>query len=413
MKKYKEEWWEGAKRHRIMHDLLPNLALEKLSLLGAGLMWKRMYAASTGIRPTQKKEGDVSDTTPWKALPLTPVWDKMSVPTYHKEFSRQHGESVLTDVNGLTSLDMTSVDESLNFGLKIRPMDHPYLLSPPRVPVTGATRTSKDTVKVMAFHGIVYSHQGLSDPAVMPEYVHQVREAHCGILRYATLEPELPKWSVVRRGLSSQHWDLGGPTQAYSKPTGREKSMVYNDQASKWEKAPVPEKLPEPEKGKSAEKEKNVDKAAQLKRRSETETDEPKAKKGSIANATGKVKTIELKPASEVSKASREKSVEGAGKADEPATGKSEKRPHTPRSGIVLRKAEEVQQQDAGEKTPHGDSSDDADDVVLAENLQKASSVAWTSRKGMEGSDGPRSDEVLYGDAYSEHFVKGHHFWGR
>ena len=103
-------------------------------------------------------------------------------------------------------------------------------------------------------------------------------------------------------------------------------------------------------------------------------------------------------------------------RADEPATEKSEKRPHTPRSGIVLKKAEEVQQQDAGEKTPHGDSSDDADDVVLAENLQKASSVTWTSRKGVEGSDGPRSDEVLYGDEdtrTSGYLVKGHHFWGR
>ena len=85
-----------------------------------------------------------------------------------KEFGRQHGESVLTDVNGMMSLDMDNVDESFNYGTKIRPMDHPYLLSPPRVPVTGATRTSKDTVKVMAFHGIVYSHQGLSDPAIMP-----------------------------------------------------------------------------------------------------------------------------------------------------------------------------------------------------------------------------------------------------
>ena len=131
--------------------------------------------------------------------------------------------------------------------------------------------------------------------------------------------------------------------------------MVYNDQTSKWEKAPEPEKPPEPKKGETTD-------------------------------------------ASEVSKASREKAVEDAGKAGESATEKSEKRPHTPRSGIVLKTAVEVQQQDAGEKAPHGDSSDDADDVVLAENLQKASSVAWTSRKGVEGSDGPRSDEVVYGD---------------
>ena len=170
MRKYREEWWEGRKRLRIMHDLLPKLALEKHSLLGAGLMWRRMYGGSTGIRPPQKKEGDVPDTTPWKALPLVPVWDKMAVPTYHREFHKQHGESVLTDVNAMTSLDMTTVDHSVDYGMKIRPMDHQYLLSPPRVPVAGATRTSKDTVKVTAFHGIVYSHQGLSAPAIMPEY---------------------------------------------------------------------------------------------------------------------------------------------------------------------------------------------------------------------------------------------------
>ena len=77
---------------------------------------------------------------------------------------------------------------------------------------------------------------------------------------------------------------------------------------------------------------------------------------------------------------------------------KSEKKPHTPRSGIVLKSAEETQQHDAGEKAPHGNSSDEVNDVELAENLQKASSFAWTSRKGVEGSDGPRSDEVVCGD---------------
>ena len=66
----------------------------------------------------------------------------------------------------------------------------------------------------MAFHGIVDTHKGLSDPAIMPEYVNQVRKAHEGILSFATLDPELPKWSVIRKELASQHWDLGGPTQA-------------------------------------------------------------------------------------------------------------------------------------------------------------------------------------------------------
>ena len=266
------------------------------------------------------------------------------------------------------------------------------------MPVTGATRTSSDTVKVMAFHGITYSHQGLTDPAIMPEYVRQVREIHYAILRYATLHPELPRWAFLRKGLADQKWDLTGITQAYSRPTGREKSLVYNDQTLKWEKAPEPVDLPDPGKGESTEKEVKTDKAVQLKRRSETEGEEPKAKKGGIASGTEKVKPVELKPASEVSKASLEKTEKDAGRAGEPADDKSEKRPHTPRSGIVLKKAEEVQQHDAGEKAPHRESSDEADDAELAENLQKASSVAGTSRKGQEGSDGPKSVEGMCGD---------------
>ena len=76
--------------------------------------------------------------------------------------------------------------------------------------------------------------------------------------------------------------------------------------------------LPEPGKGESTEETKAV-KAVQLKRRSETEGDEPKAKKGGIASGTENVKPVELKPASEVSKASQEKAEKDAGRADDPA----------------------------------------------------------------------------------------------
>ena len=220
-------------------------------MLGAGLTWKRIYGGSTGIRPEQKKPGDVPETTPWKALPLIPVWDKEAVKTYHREFERHQGEPVLTNVNLMTNLEMEQYDENVCYGMKIPPMDHPYMMSPPKVPVTGATRTSSDTVKVMAFHGITYSHQGLTDPAIMPEYVRQVREIHYAILRYATLDPELPRWAFLRKGLETQKWDLAGITQAYSRPTGREKSLVYNDQTLKWERAPEPADLTDPGKAKS------------------------------------------------------------------------------------------------------------------------------------------------------------------
>ena len=250
------------------------------------------------------------------------------------------------------------------------------MMSPPALPVAGATSTAADTVKVLAFHGITYSHPGLMDPAIMPEYVRQVRENHIAILRYATLDPELPRWAFLRKGPSDKKWDLLGPlTQAYSRPTGREKSMVFNDQTQQWEKAPEPVGTPAPGKEESTEKQEKTEKVAKLKRRSETEGEEPQAKKGSITSGSEVVKPVELKPATSVSTAvpsKRDKNVQEA----RTTTVESEKRPHTPRSGIVLKKAEEVQQHDAGEKAPHGQSSDEADDVELADRLQKASSVA-------------------------------------
>ena len=68
---------------RMMHDLLPNIALEKHAILGAGLIWRRIYGGGTGVRPRQKQEGDIPNTTPFKALPLIPVWDKAAMQTYH------------------------------------------------------------------------------------------------------------------------------------------------------------------------------------------------------------------------------------------------------------------------------------------------------------------------------------------
>ena len=56
------------------------------------------------------------------------------------------------------------------------------------------------------------------------------------------------------------------------------------------------------------------------------------------------------------------------------------------------------------------------DDAELADHLQKASSVAGTSRKGLEGSDGPKSVDVVCGDEGSRTVgtsSKGHRFWSR
>ena len=399
VKKYRREWWDHKnKRMREMHELLPNLALEKHAIVGAGLTWKRMHGSSTGIRPEQKQPGDVPDKTPWKALPLIPVWDQHAVQTYHQEFDRHKGDSVLTHWNPLTTQEWEQYNEFYSYGMRIRGMDTPYMLSPPALPVEGTTDTEANTVKVLAFHGITYSHKGLTDPAIMPEYVRQVRENHIAILRYATLEPEIPRWAFLRKGLRDRKGDLlDSLTQAYSRPTGRERSMIFNDQTQQWEPEPIVD--PAPGKGEPTEKPEKTEKGAKLKRRSEVEGEEPQAKKGSIASGTEVVRPVELKPATSVSTAVPPKDQDSQGA--QTVTLKSEKRPHTPRSGIVLKTAEEVQQQDAGEKAPHGQSSDEADDTELADQLQKASSVAGTSRKGHEGSDGPRSVDVVCDDGGS------------
>ena len=96
--------------------------------------------------------------------------------------------------------------------------------------------------------------------------------------------------------------------QAYAKPTGKEKSMVYNEQSLVWEKAQVSEKAPVPEKGEPEEVKKS---SVQLKRGPEAGVDEPKAKKGSVSSTKDPPKGIELKPASEVVKETAEEEDQG------------------------------------------------------------------------------------------------------
>ena len=143
MKKYKEEWWSGkgakkgagkGRRERNMHEMFPNLALEKHAWLGAGLMWKRVIATSIGTRKSQRTEGEAPDYTPYKALPLIPVWDDLFM-THHSEFMKHQGVSVLTKLNSLTRVELDQIDPRMEHGMLIKAMDHPYLLSPPSVSV--------------------------------------------------------------------------------------------------------------------------------------------------------------------------------------------------------------------------------------------------------------------------------------
>ena len=74
---------------------------------------------------------------------------------------------------------------------------------------------------------VLYSHARLSDPAIMPEYVAHVTEIHARNLVCAELDPELPKWEEIRNRLKANKWDVGSDMQAYARPTGNERSMIF------------------------------------------------------------------------------------------------------------------------------------------------------------------------------------------
>ena len=67
-------------------------------------------------------------------------------------------------------------------------------------------------------------------------------------------------WQEIRKRLKNNDWDvgLGKPMQAYARPTGKERSMAYNEESQKWDE----------EKKKSS---------VHLKRGPGTAVDEPKA----------------------------------------------------------------------------------------------------------------------------------------
>ena len=65
-----------------------------------------------------------------------------------------------TWTNDLARYDTDTMKAEVEHGMVWPQMEMPYPPSPPKVSVAGATDTSQDTMKVMAYHGIVYSHSG-------------------------------------------------------------------------------------------------------------------------------------------------------------------------------------------------------------------------------------------------------------
>ena len=96
--------------------------------------------------------------------------------------------------------------------------------------------------------------------------------------------------------------------------------MVFNDQTQKWEPEPVEE--PTPGKGESTEKQEKTEKGAKLKRRSETEGEEPQAKKGSITSGSEVVKPVGVEASNKCVYSSAFQ--EGQGKAGDTSTNSRE-----------------------------------------------------------------------------------------
>ena len=246
--------------NRKFYEMIPNWALEKRAWLGAGLIWKRVHASACTNRQeeeeqerqkpkaakTQEEKKASGPLKPWKALPLILPWDNSYKDTYHTDFgpSKAHGD--LSWRCPLTSLADTHYnDQEVMYGI-VGP-DRPWMLSPPELPVAGATDRNPDEVKVMVYHGLTYSHSGLTDPSVRPGYVAVAKHKHEQSLRWTGLEPELPKWSEVSGWFENWDWDLGKDMQAYARPDGAERSMVYDAESKTWnarprELQPVPKK---------------------------------------------------------------------------------------------------------------------------------------------------------------------------
>ena len=240
----------------------------------------------------------------------------------------------------------------------------------------------------MVYHGITYSHSGLTDPAVMPGYVAITKWRHEQTLKWTDLNPQLPEWSQVAKWFADDNWDLGKDMQAFARPIGTERTMIYKADTRMWvprprEPQPAPKKKgkakaksktkptkPEKEKEPSAKRKKrrsvvkdeNHEVVNVKKEASESDAEEEEAQE----NAASESKAEEQRP--RVAVTSREKTTGVVLKraADPEVKEKAdallgEKAPHSP----VDPKSEEESapgvDEDPYAKAPHGESDDEED----------------------------------------------------
>ena len=437
-KKYKWQWEAQRGQGRWGHDrqffeMIPNWALEKHAWLGAGLIWKRVHASS----PVDRIQADVPDRTrkprvvptreekiasgplpPWKALPLVLPWDKSYRDTYHVDFDPSMAHHDLSWRCPLTSLayeDYTNPDVMHG---EVSP-DRPWMLSPPEIPLAGATRRDPEEIRVMVYHGITYSHSGLTDPAVMPGYVAITKWRHEQTMKWTDLNPQLPEWSQVAKHFMENDWDLGKEMQAFARPIGTERTMVYKADTRMWVHR-LREPQPEPKK-KSKAKAKGQTKQT----RPEKEEKEPSIKRRKrrsvVKDENQEIVNVKKEPSGSdaeeeeghVEKASESKADKRGPRVADTTKEKNrevvlrraadpevkekadallgEKAPHSP----VDRKSEEESapgvDEDPYAKAPHGESDDEED---LEAELGSLGGLPPPRRSSEKRSD--RSDKAAF-----------------
>ena len=297
--------------------------------------------------------------------------------------------------------------------------DRPWMLSPPEIPLAGATRRDPEDTRVMVYHGITYSHSGLTDPAVMPGYVAITKWRHGQTLKWTDLNPQLPEWSQVAKWFTDNNWDLGLDMQAFARPIGTERAMVYKADSRMWVRRPrEPQPAPK-KKGKAKaktkakpskpEKEEKEPSAKKRKKRSivkdenreivnvkkepsESEAEEEEGQEGKASESKAE------EQGSRVADVSKEKTTGVVlRRAADPAVKEKadallgEKAPHSP----VDRKSEEESaegvEDDPYAKAPHGESDDEED---LEAELRSLGGLPPPRRSSEMRSD--RSDRAAF-----------------
>ena len=374
-KKYKWQWEAQRGQGRWGHDrqffeMIPNWALEKHAWLGAGLIWKRVHASSPVDRiqteapdrmrrprvvPTREEKIASGPLPPWKALPLVLPWDKSYRDTYHVDFDPSMAHHDLSWRCPMTSLAYEDYSNPDVMHGEVSP-DRPWMLSPPEIPLAGATRRDPEDTRVMVYHGITYSHSGLTDPAVMPGYVAITKWRHEQTMKWTDLNPQLPEWSQVARYFTENNWDLGKEMQAFARPTGTERTMVYKADTRMW--------VPRPREPQPAPKKKGKAKAKAKTKptRPEKEEKEPSTKRRKrrsvVKDENREIVNVKKEPSeSDAEEEEGQEDKASESKADEqgPRVADTSKEKT---KGVVLRRAadpEVKEKADAllGEKAPH------------------------------------------------------------